>query len=63
MDNKEFRELGTKQLADAQIKLVSKRYLIQAIKDKMQGLDRAKHYSKWKALAECLVLVEEAKEY
>jgi hypothetical protein len=63
MDISKFKEEGTKQLASLQAKLVSKGYLVEAIKDKMQGIDRAKNYSKWKAYAECLVLVEEAKEH
>ncbi len=37
--------------------------LSQRSKDKMKGVDKAKNYTRWKTLAECLVLVEESKEY
>lgn len=63
MDNKRFREEATKKLADLQPKLINKNYLIDQIKDKMQGLDKAKHYSKWKAYAECLALIEDTNEH
>lgn len=63
MDNSRFVEQGTKKLAELQPKLVNKNYLVDEIKDKMKGLDKAKNYNRWKALSECLTLVEKAKEY
>lgn len=63
MDNKRFVEEGTKKLAALQPRLVNKNYLISEIEDKMQGVDKAKNYNRWKALAECLTLIQDAKEY
>lgn len=62
MDNSQFAEQATERLSKLQPVLVSKGYLIREIKDKMKGVDKAKQYSRYKALQECLVLIEDAPE-
>ena len=62
MNNKRFAEEAAKKLASHQVRMINKNLLLNEMNDKLTGLDKAKNYNRYRAIQECIALVEDQPE-